>query len=550
MGSGCGDDAAGSPGVFRGVSEGERSLGCAGFGLSVALPEPERAVEARWLATVLLSNLADHWRYAHITALRGDGVNPALLGMSRVVSEDSVRRGLERIGLDAGAGWLQGHLDDTVRPLLSAPWILDCDTTIKPLYGHQEGPVVGYNPKKPGRPSHTYHAFVMAGTRLVLEVAVAPGDRQRSKRVAPSLWALLGRLGRKRWPRPVRGDKDWGSEANMASCERAGLDYLFKLRLTKGARRLAERVMASGAWEDAGGGWSGCVAELRLHGWSRKRRVVVLRRRLPGTVALARGTDGQGELFWADAQPDAKVWEFTVLATSLNLEPLTRVGAKESVVPYPGHDPCGVIDGDRVLVQLFLLREPDIGALLHHCSHGFGNETGRNAVYRFNTELRLEGAGKPIDMAVPHRPPDAAEPFVNRGRLDQGAHHVPIFAVKRKIAAVGFEQGPPGVGRQLFVRRPARFEQGLVNALDQGPEQVLLVAEIPVESAERYPGLVGNVDHLEGDIPVAGQHFSATGQEAAACTPAFGRRRELDRLLSHSVDLHPLRAPPSHTLDR
>ena len=275
------------------------------------------------LGTVLLSVLAGHWRYAHITALRGDGVNPALLGMSRVVSEDSVRRGLDRIGLEAGVHWLQGHLDEVVRPLLSEPWVLDCDTTVKPLYGRQEGAVVGYNPKKPGRPSHAYHAFVMAGPRLVLEVAVAPGDRQRSKRAAPWLWALLGRLGRKRWPRLVRGDKDWGSEANMASCERAGLDYLFKLRLTKGARRLAERVMADGAWEDAGGGWSGCEAELRLHGWSRRRRVVVLRRRLPGTVALTRDAGGQGELFWADAPPDTKVWEFAVLATSLDLEVLS-----------------------------------------------------------------------------------------------------------------------------------------------------------------------------------------------------------------------------------
>jgi hypothetical protein len=26
------------------------------------------------------------------------------------------------------------------------PWVLDVDATIKPLYGHQEGAVVGYNP--------------------------------------------------------------------------------------------------------------------------------------------------------------------------------------------------------------------------------------------------------------------------------------------------------------------------------------------------------------------------------------------------------------------
>ena len=209
------------------------------------------------LGTVLLSVLAGQSRYAHITALRGDGVNPSLLGMGKVASEDSVRRGLERIGADEGTSWLQGHLDDTVRPLLSEPWVLDCDTTIKPLYGHQEGAVVSYNPKKPGRPSHACHAFLMAGTRLVLDVEVAPGNRHRSNRAAPSLWALLERLGRDRWPRLVRGDKDWGSEGNMTSCETAGLDYLFKLRLTKGARRLAERQMARDDWEDAGQGWQG-----------------------------------------------------------------------------------------------------------------------------------------------------------------------------------------------------------------------------------------------------------------------------------------------------
>ena len=77
-------------------------------------------------------------------------VNPSLLGMSKVASEDSVRRALERIPADEGASCLHGHLDDTVRPLLSEPWVLDCDTTIKPLYGHQEGPCGG-SPASSGR---------------------------------------------------------------------------------------------------------------------------------------------------------------------------------------------------------------------------------------------------------------------------------------------------------------------------------------------------------------------------------------------------------------
>ena len=195
------------------------------------------------LGTLLLSVLAGQSRYAHITALRGDGVNPALLGMTKVASEDSVRRGLERIDVADGASWLHGHLDDTLRPLLSEPWVLDCDTTIKPLYGHQEGAVVSYNPKKPGRPSHAYHAFLMAGTRLVLDVVVAPGNRHRSKSAAPSLWALLERLGREHWPRLVRGDKDWGSEGNMVVAALRRITGFFQTLV-----RSAEQLSAEDRW--------------------------------------------------------------------------------------------------------------------------------------------------------------------------------------------------------------------------------------------------------------------------------------------------------------
>jgi hypothetical protein len=49
------------------------------------------------MGTALLSVLAGHWRYAHINALRGDGINPGLLGMRGTVSEDAVRLAMDRI---------------------------------------------------------------------------------------------------------------------------------------------------------------------------------------------------------------------------------------------------------------------------------------------------------------------------------------------------------------------------------------------------------------------------------------------------------------------
>ncbi len=100
------------------------------------------------LGTTMLSILAGHKRYAHITALRNDGVLPELLGMEKIVSEDAVRWAFKVIGDNEGKEWLQGHLDYCTAPLLAEPWAMDTDSTIKPLYGHQEGAVLGYNPKK------------------------------------------------------------------------------------------------------------------------------------------------------------------------------------------------------------------------------------------------------------------------------------------------------------------------------------------------------------------------------------------------------------------
>ena len=46
----------------------------------------------------------------------------------------------------------------------------------KALYGKQQGAVLGYNPHKPGRPSHAYHSYQVSGLRLMLGVDVLAGN--------------------------------------------------------------------------------------------------------------------------------------------------------------------------------------------------------------------------------------------------------------------------------------------------------------------------------------------------------------------------------------
>ncbi len=126
------------------------------------------------LGTWLLGILAGQDRYAHIGALRGDGVAPEVLGMTKIIGDDSLRRALaamapapqakhsveERAAQQALAlqaeQWMQAQLRHSIAQASQTGWILDCDTTVKVLYGHQDGAVVSYNPQKPGRPAISF----------------------------------------------------------------------------------------------------------------------------------------------------------------------------------------------------------------------------------------------------------------------------------------------------------------------------------------------------------------------------------------------------------
>ena len=63
--------------------------------------------------------------------------------MSKVVSEDSLRRALLKVDEERAITWLQKHLNHCYSLLLSEPWVLDMDVTVKVLYGKQEGAVRG-----------------------------------------------------------------------------------------------------------------------------------------------------------------------------------------------------------------------------------------------------------------------------------------------------------------------------------------------------------------------------------------------------------------------
>ena len=133
--------------------------------------------------------------------------------MTKVASEDSVRRALSAMEEAESEQWLRRHLKASYEPLLEEPCAMDIDTTVKPLYGHQEDAKVGYNPTKPGRPSHAYHSYFIANLRIVMDVEVQAGNQTASSYAQPGMWEKLDGLEEQRRPALVRGDCAWGAPA-------------------------------------------------------------------------------------------------------------------------------------------------------------------------------------------------------------------------------------------------------------------------------------------------------------------------------------------------
>jgi Transposase DDE domain group 1 len=281
------------------------------------------------LGTWFLSILAGHHRYAHITALRGDGVSPQILGMTKIVSEDTLRRALARMSAEESRNWLRPQLLSSVQAALNTPWILDIDTTIKTLFGKQSGADVSYNPHKPGRPSHALHTYFVSHLRMVLDVVVSPGKQHNAAHARPGLCAVLDSLDREQLPALVRGDCGFGNEPFIAELEKRGQPFLFKLRQTGGVKKLLMRQFARKDWTTPGPsdqGWSAIEDTLRLAGWDKSRRVVILRRAAKSEVALTRkATEGQLELLLPEQ--DVELWEYAVLVTnsSYRLESMAQL---------------------------------------------------------------------------------------------------------------------------------------------------------------------------------------------------------------------------------
>jgi hypothetical protein len=222
-------------------------------------------------------------RFEHFTRYRRDRLLGELLGMERLGSPDTVRRLFLRFGyreLTEVSERLMRFSLSRMRPILLGH-TLDLDSTVLCRYGEQEGSLKGYNPTKPGRPSHhPLVAFLAEGRRLLWAV-LRSGNSGSANGCVEFLKQALTVLPEGHRIGLVRADAGFFEKRLLEYLESQQLPYIIVARLTAVVRKLVIHQIPSTGWRGVARGIDVADLEVSLPNWKAvKRRFVCLRQEI------------------------------------------------------------------------------------------------------------------------------------------------------------------------------------------------------------------------------------------------------------------------------
>jgi hypothetical protein len=132
----------------------------------------------------------------------------------------------------------------------------------------------GYNPRKRGRASHHPLLAVLGEAGFILHGWLRSGNTRSDSGVVEFLKEALAKLASRKWIRVVRADSGFFAQELLPCLEGLELHYIVVARLTKWLKREAARVQTWRALDET---YAVGEFRLKLSGWDRERRFVVVR---------------------------------------------------------------------------------------------------------------------------------------------------------------------------------------------------------------------------------------------------------------------------------
>jgi len=229
------------------------------------------------LLSLVLASFAGINRLKRIAAFTHDALVKALLGLETGLNKDVISTRLKELG-QAGAILLQEHLFR-----LTTKWVtkskleritLDADSTVKTVYGNQQGAEKGYNPKKQGAKSyHPVLAFI-SQLKLVVNSWFRCGSAYTSNGIGEFIKQTKALLPSNIKDVFFRADSGFFNGALFDLLESFNWTYLVKVKL-KNLKQLLENQ----TWYTLPGNpdMAICEFEYQAKSWKKKRTLKAIR---------------------------------------------------------------------------------------------------------------------------------------------------------------------------------------------------------------------------------------------------------------------------------
>jgi hypothetical protein len=157
--------------------------------------------------------------------------------------------------------------------------ILDLDSTVVTVFGHQEQAEVGYNPRYRGKRSYNPLLCLEANSSLLWDTELRAGNAGTWEGSVELLASCFGSLPADVRELRVRADAGFGYGPVLDVLEARPAQYAVAARMTTGLKR----KLGGLRYERCNPRWEAAELELRPYGWSKARRFIVARRRIEVT---------------------------------------------------------------------------------------------------------------------------------------------------------------------------------------------------------------------------------------------------------------------------
>jgi hypothetical protein len=246
-------------------------------------------------------------RFAHTALVRFDEALRAIFGLTKVASVSTFSRFFRRFGPKETQA-VFGPLSSWVWARVAGRnWTVDLDSSVLTRYGQQEGSARGYNPKRQGKRSHHPLLAFAAECRMVITAWLRPGNTTDSSNAQNFLHEVLSVFGDQHRIGLLRCDSGFCIGAFLEDVEHRGLSYMIVTRLLPTIKR---RIAGLSDWVEVDAQTAGSEFLYQAEGWSKARRVVVVRHRIKESSSRGR------RLF------DLPGYAYSAYTTNLTLPPL------------------------------------------------------------------------------------------------------------------------------------------------------------------------------------------------------------------------------------